>query len=73
MNKQKLYVCIAIFIVVLNVLAWNSTAFCDAYIAYVFPVWVNTYGRITGEAIDAVDKMTEKGVLRKGDIVSCLI
>lgn len=34
--------------VLLNVLAWNSTAFCDAYICYVFPVWVNLYGRVTG-------------------------
>ena len=34
--------------VLLNVLAWNSTAFCDAYIFLVFPLWVNTYGRLTG-------------------------
>lgn len=39
---------VAAIIIVLNVLAWNSTVFCDAYIAYVFPIWVNTYGRITG-------------------------
>ncbi len=39
---------IAVVTVLINVLAWNSTAFCDAYIAYVFPVWVNTYGRLTG-------------------------
>ena len=32
----------------LNVAAWSSTRFCDAYIAYVFPVWVITYGRLTG-------------------------
>lgn len=47
-NKIKLYFVIAILTVLLNVLAWNSTAFCDAYITYVFPVWVNTYGRLTG-------------------------
>lgn len=35
-------------IVLLNIAAWNSAAFCDWYIAYIFPVWVNTYGRITG-------------------------
>ena len=34
--------------VLLNALAWSSTAFCDAYIAFVFPVWVNTYGRVMG-------------------------
>ena len=31
-----------------QVIAWNSRAFSDAYIAYIFPIWVNTYGRITG-------------------------
>lgn len=43
-----IYISIAIITVLLNVIAWNSTAFCDAYIAYVFPIWVNTYGRLTG-------------------------
>lgn len=32
----------------LNVIAWSSETFCDWYIRYVFPVWVNTYGRLTG-------------------------
>lgn len=32
----------------LNALAWSSTAFCDWYIRYIFPIWVNTYGRLTG-------------------------
>ena len=43
-----IYIIIAIVIVLLNVIAWNSTAFCDAYIQYIFPIWVNTYGRLTG-------------------------
>lgn len=43
-----LYFGIAAFLAVLNLLAWNSRTFCDAYIAFVFPVWVNTYGRLTG-------------------------
>lgn len=50
-RKQKaviIYVILAIMIAVLNLIAWNSTAFCDIYIAYIFPVWVNTYGRFTG-------------------------
>lgn len=47
-KKVLTYISIAMITVVLNVLAWNSTAFCDAYIAYIFPVWVNLYGRITG-------------------------
>lgn len=32
----------------LNIAAWNSTAFCDWYIAHIFPIWVGTYGRVTG-------------------------
>lgn len=32
----------------LNIIAWSSKAFCDWYIRFVFPVWVNTYGRLTG-------------------------
>lgn len=35
-------------LLVFQVIAWNSRTFSDAYIAYIFPVWVNTYGRITG-------------------------
>ena len=53
MNKPKnkwllLYAVIGIFIIALNAIAWNSKTFCDAYIASVFPIWVNTYGRLTG-------------------------
>ena len=35
-------------VILLNIIAWRSTAFCDVYIAGIFPIWVNTYGRITG-------------------------
>ncbi len=42
------YLFVMILVVLLNVIAWNSTTFCDAYIKYIFPIWVNTYGRITG-------------------------
>ncbi len=45
---KKLYCCIVVLVVVLNVAAWNSTAFSDWYIAHIFPLWVNTYGRLTG-------------------------
>ncbi len=48
-NKKLLvYIGIGITVLLLNVIAWNSTAFCDAYIKYIFPIWVNTYGRLTG-------------------------
>lgn len=43
-----LYLWIGAVIIALNGAAWNSTAFCDWYIAHVFPVWVGTYGRLTG-------------------------
>lgn len=39
---------IAALVVILNVAAWNSAVFSDWYIANVFPIWVNTYGRLTG-------------------------
>lgn len=42
-----LYAGIGFLAVVLNIVAWNSTVFCDAYIANIFPIWVNTYGRLT--------------------------
>lgn len=43
-----LYLIITTMVVLLNAVAWCSTAFCDAYIKYIFPIWVNTYGRLTG-------------------------
>lgn len=33
--------------VLLNVLAWKSTAFCDFYVENIFPIWLNTYGKWT--------------------------
>lgn len=49
MKKQwKLYITIMIVVLVFNVVAWNSTTFCDWYIQYAVPVWVNTYGRFMG-------------------------
>ena len=43
-----LFFVIAAIVILLNVAAWNSAPFCDWYIAYIFPIWVNTYGRLTG-------------------------
>lgn len=34
--------------VLLNIAGWLSNAFCNWYVTYVFPLWVETYGRITG-------------------------
>ncbi len=33
--------------VLVNILAWKSTAFCDFYVEHIFPVWLNTYGKWT--------------------------
>lgn len=42
------YIGILLFTLLLNILAWSSSTFCDTYITHIFPIWVNTYGRITG-------------------------
>lgn len=46
--RVLLFAAVLGLVLALNIAAWNSTAFCDWYIAHVFPIWVNTYGRITG-------------------------
>lgn len=46
--RWKIYSGIVLVMILLNVVAWNSTAFCDWYISHLFPLWVNTYGRVTG-------------------------
>lgn len=47
-KSRVVYIGTAILVAALNAAAWNSTAFSDWYIAHIFPVWVNTYGRVTG-------------------------
>lgn len=47
-NKNWIWIGIALLTVLLNVLSWNSTVFSDFYIENIFPLWVNTYGRLTG-------------------------
>lgn len=34
--------------IIINIIAWQSTTFCDFYVKYIFPFWINTYGRLTG-------------------------
>jgi hypothetical protein len=45
------------FIAVLNIVAWSSTGFCDWYQANVFPLWVNTLGRLNGLASFSVGEV----------------
>ena len=37
-----------LFSLCLNLTGWRSSGFCNLYVMYVFPVWVETYGRLTG-------------------------
>lgn len=36
------------FAVILNIIGWKSTSFCNFYVENVFPLWAETYGRLTG-------------------------
>lgn len=49
MKKAQRYFLLsaAALALMLNVLAWKSQAFCDFYVANIFPIWLNTYGKWT--------------------------
>ena len=47
-RKIIIYISIGLLTILLNAAAWNSRAFSDWYIANIFPIWVNLYGRVTG-------------------------
>lgn len=47
-KSRIVYLGLAAAVIMLNVVAWNSRSFCDWYISHIFPLWVNTYGRLTG-------------------------
>lgn len=34
--------------VIVNAAAWKSPVLCDLYVSSIFPLWVNTYSRLTG-------------------------
>ena len=34
-------------VIVWNIVAWVSPAFCDWHIKYILPIWLNTYARLT--------------------------
>lgn len=38
----------AALVVMVNAAAWKSSGFCDWYVSCVYPLWVSTYGRLTG-------------------------
>ena len=41
----------------LNIIAWNSRAFCDWYVDNLFPVWGHTYGRLSDLSSLSVGEM----------------
>lgn len=45
-HQWKWYLGIAVFLILLNITAWLSRDFCDWYVYYITPVWVNTYARL---------------------------
>ena len=47
-KSRLIYISIIVVLLLLQVVAWSSRSLSDAYIDYIFPIWVNTYGRITG-------------------------
>lgn len=34
-------------VIILNIISWQSTMFSDWYTKYIFPIWLNTYARLT--------------------------
>lgn len=45
--SKIIYVIGMLGVIMLNYLAWRSRGFCDWYIDHIFPVWLNTYARLT--------------------------
>ena len=45
--RKRIYVMGVAVIILVNITAWLSVDFCDWYIAYVYPIWLNTYARLT--------------------------
>ena len=45
--SKIIYITGMLGIISLNFLAWRSREFCDWYIDHVFPIWLNTYARLT--------------------------
>lgn len=46
--KQFIPALLILASLLLNLAGWMSSGFCNGYLKYIFPVWVETYGRITG-------------------------
>ena len=51
-RKKKWKIVIPVLLIILalslNLAGWMSSSFCNFYVMHIFPVWVETYGRLTG-------------------------
>ena len=45
--SKIIYIVGMLGVIMLNYLAWRSRGFCDWYIDHIFPIWLNTYARLT--------------------------
>lgn len=47
-KSTKIFLSLTLLLtIILNILAWKSTGFCDFYVQNIFPLWGKSYGRIT--------------------------
>ena len=44
-KSRLIYISIIVVLLLLQVVAWSSRSLSDAYIDYIFPIWVNKIGR----------------------------
>lgn len=49
-TATKIYLIGLVGVIALNILAWMRADFCDWYIAKIFPLWLNSYARLTSLA-----------------------
>lgn len=48
LSKQFIALCTLLAVMaILNIVAWESRAFSDFYAAHIYPLWTQTYGRLT--------------------------
>lgn len=45
-NEKKIWAALFLLTAAVNVIAWNSQAFCDWHVKHLFPLSVNLYGRL---------------------------
>ena len=55
-------------VIVLNIMAWMSVEFCDWYVQYIHPVWLNTYARLTSSVPFSIGEI----MLIMAVIITCI-